>query len=667
MAAVGAVFVWQLACSADKAKILPGMSDGHRPAAAAVSDAAGVPIKLDWQALTMGPNCADFRDTLTALHQTYPSVRIHVLGTWMLCAIRMGDWRTVRTVADDLLQTAGLFDEWRTIALWGHWLADTSAPFPAELAELGRAVVEPAVADAARNDDDLGAKLFAAFPDWQVWQESDIRRWAPQLPAELRIATAKHLIARARPHFAWLVLEPLWQARDVAEPGANVPAWWPDATIDDRQWFADLAFTLRRYDTAAAAAEHAYTANRKAGHALLVWGRSLARLGRGSQAIAIWLKERAQVANTIAWLRITYRLGLLAEDAGRHAEAQAYYAAAAAVRLSHEDRDEAGFRSGWLAYLQGNRAQATKAWLAALERGPEIVAERRLLYWLLQTDAKQATEWQRRIFEQAPLSYYAWLAAGRDIQGVTAPIRWLDSVGETEADSGLQTIELLAALGFDAPARIELNHLLPSLQDPTQRLLALAQGEILGMANETMRQYWRYFESDFQVRTTTLNATHWRIVYPRPFQDLVRQAAMANGIEPALIYAIMREESTFDPAARSPVGALGLMQLMPATAAKAARDYKLPYSDEAALLQPQVNIPIAVAYLRELLDRYGGNPTYAMAAYNAGPGAVDRWRAKADLPLDAFVEEIPYTETRRYVVKVTRSYVRYLALYGNGL
>jgi soluble lytic murein transglycosylase len=132
-----------------------------------------------------------------------------------------------------------------------------------------------------------------------------------------------------------------------------------------------------------------------------------------------------------------------------------------------------------------------------------------------------------------------------------------------------------------------------------------------------------------------------------------------------LLQALMREESALDAEAVSPAGAIGLTQLMLPTARQVARRLKLPPPDRAGLMEPATSIRIGAAYLGDLLARFGGSEALALAAYNAGENAVGRWRAAGPgLPLDEFVEEIPYDETRGYVKRVLRSYASYRLLAG---
>jgi soluble lytic murein transglycosylase len=156
----------------------------------------------------------------------------------------------------------------------------------------------------------------------------------------------------------------------------------------------------------------------------------------------------------------------------------------------------------------------------------------------------------------------------------------------------------------------------------------------------------------------------WEVAYPNAFRPLIEKYCGQSGVDPDLLQALMREESALDPRALSWAGALGLTQLMPSTARAVASSLKIRRPTPAKLLDPELNIRLGAAHLGQLLKRYNGNASLALASYNAGSSAVDRWRAgKESQPLDAWVEEIPLSETRGYVKRVLRSYNTYRLLY----
>jgi soluble lytic murein transglycosylase-like protein len=156
--------------------------------------------------------------------------------------------------------------------------------------------------------------------------------------------------------------------------------------------------------------------------------------------------------------------------------------------------------------------------------------------------------------------------------------------------------------------------------------------------------------------------------FPRPYEDLVRTHAAAQGLEPGLLWAIIRQESAFQTDALSRAGARGLMQIMPRTARRIAARLEEPHR-ETLLDDPAHSLRYGAWYLRQLLDKYRWQVPLAVAAYNAGPRNVSRWLdARGVLPLDAFLEEIPFVETRRYVRKVisaARAYAQALGRSGN--
>ncbi len=156
----------------------------------------------------------------------------------------------------------------------------------------------------------------------------------------------------------------------------------------------------------------------------------------------------------------------------------------------------------------------------------------------------------------------------------------------------------------------------------------------------------------------------WELAFPRPYHDVVTRAAEKHELDEALIYAVMREESGFNPKVVSHADAYGLMQLIRPTAKHFARQQKLPWS-AAALKRPSVNIQLGAAALRSFTDRFPDNPLLGVPGYNAGPGRPKRWlQERPDVDFDLWVELIPFRETRRYTKRVLASRGVYRFIYG---
>jgi soluble lytic murein transglycosylase len=154
---------------------------------------------------------------------------------------------------------------------------------------------------------------------------------------------------------------------------------------------------------------------------------------------------------------------------------------------------------------------------------------------------------------------------------------------------------------------------------------------------------------------TLAKSGYWdelRLRFPLLHLDRVREQALANGLDESWIYAVLRQESAFNPKAISGSGAIGLMQLMPSTAREVAQSLGLPPPARSRLFEPRLNIALGSSYLAHMQRRFGGNPVLATAAYNAGPARVDRWLPEHAIDADLWIATIPFRETRGYVRRV---------------
>ena len=241
-------------------------------------------------------------------------------------------------------------------------------------------------------------------------------------------------------------------------------------------------------------------------------------------------------------------------------------------------------------------------------------------------------------------NWYAALSAARLDQRFTPSLQPIPRdaalLQRVAADPGLVRTRELILVDLQSEANLEwrvaTDALAPELREQAVRLAsgwswhlqAIATAARLGIFND------------------------YELLYPRPFDAEVRQAARATRLPEELIYAVIRQESLFRTDARSSAGATGLMQLMPATARRTAAAAGLAKPSLNDLLKPAVNVKLGSTYLRGLLDRADGQWPIAIAGYNAGPGAARRWLPSAPMETDVWVENIPYNETRAYVQRV---------------
>jgi peptidoglycan lytic transglycosylase len=257
-------------------------------------------------------------------------------------------------------------------------------------------------------------------------------------------------------------------------------------------------------------------------------------------------------------------------------------------------------------------------------------------------------------------SYYGFLAADRLGKPYTFNRRPL--VLEAAGASALQQLPAVVRIGelnFHQEHNLAHSEWSKVLRDSGD---ADRQQQLAQLASQ---QGWHRMAIDAASAARAWDALDVR--FPMPYQKTFDQYALAQGVPSTELMAIARRESAFYPQARSPVGARGLMQIMPATGKQVASS--LGRSQRGLdLYEVDQNVLLGSAYYRQLLDRFGGNRVFALTAYNAGPHRVDRWRSKAGeegLPVDIWIETIPYKETRNYVQAVLSYNVVFQYLMGN--
>ncbi len=356
---------------------------------------------------------------------------------------------------------------------------------------------------------------------------------------------------------------------------------------------------------------------------------------------------------------------------GRKEEAVHFYTNVQKQFPKSQVRDDAAWRLAWLYYRSGELAlaQATFRSLAAQSKnGPFATAA---LYWQGRAaeklgESEAAKQLYRQIANGGEESYYQALSLRRleqlgaplEVRASTQPVAVSepDPPMRAELTFHLSRARELAALSLHQLAVIEIDEVNRRAKPP-ERLRALLMREYFNNQaygrSLTLAQLLPYSQSDRDLYR-----------YPLAYWEAVQQKTLERGIDPYLVLALIRQESLFNARARSPAAAFGLMQLIVATAARVAKQIGLPAPTQEKLFEPELNLTLGTQYLKDLLERYSNNWFKAIAAYNAGEAAVDRWeREIVTDDIEEFVERIPYFETRGYVKLVLRNHRIYKRLY----
>ncbi len=440
------------------------------------------------------------------------------------------------------------------------------------------------------------------------------------------------------------------------------------ATPEDRLAYGLALAQLGRHREALAAYTRVprdHPAAKEAGYHRAV---SLARLGLADSAIAVVMRlvQEADSGSAVA-ARGLFLAGDLRWRAGDSAGARRYWLELGRISPDHEAAGRAGFLAALVLWESGRAAEAAAEWrkVQARHDGPDGLAAG---YWagrafeqLGQTPVARGL-WQS-VIAREPLSYYAVTSARRlGIPSWAPPAGGDQFQSYPDLDNTATRLALLRALEMTEELDWERTSLMTETSAPPERLLALA--DLLrrdGQPSAASALGRRALRAGAAGDTRT-----YRLIYPLLHEAELRQQAATAGVDPIVVAALIRQESNWEAAARSRVGALGLMQVMPATGAELARALGIKRWSADRLLDPATNIRLGTHYLASTLRRFDGNLPRALAAYNAGASRVSRWAmgAAADDP-ELFVERITFTETRDYVRIVQRNLALYRSLYGD--
>ena len=377
--------------------------------------------------------------------------------------------------------------------------------------------------------------------------------------------------------------------------------------------------------------------------------------------------------------------GIWLEDQKQFDEAIARYRQVAKTGEPASQRAEAQWRVGWVYYRTGRFREAMDH-LKPLVDQHDADFEPQALYWMgraaEQTQQAQAPEFYRQVCQRYVYTYYCQLArehlpGGLSVNGrqesepvtinETSTVELSTAPGagraEIEQQNAYRRAIELKTLGLDADAAREVAVLTDHYGKDLDSLVVLSTllNEV-GSYHHALRLARARFRDKLERTGGSIAPSLWHVAYPTGLLPLIKLQT-AKGVDPYLIAAIIREESQYDLKAVSRVGAIGLMQVMPATANNVAQRVGLPVVGREDLFDQETNIRIGVRYVEQLLEQFSGNLVQTIAAYNAGPIAVGSWMAQhRTSSQDEFVELIPYQETRQYVKRVLRSYREYVRL-----
>jgi soluble lytic murein transglycosylase len=556
-------------------------------------------------------------------------------------------------------------------------------PLPRERIGLAEAVAHERTGDldgASRHYRALGSRLGALRLRIQMSPDS-----APRAAVRrdlLKLVTAGGAGSEVRGAIGLLdsVFAPLTveeellvaRAADDAGLAARAVAGYPQALSaglggqTERYGYASALARIGRNADAAAQFKLVRSPAWMAASAAYLRARSLVRDGQVVQGRAELVEIPVRYPrDTTAASSALFLLGDLASDDKADRLARTYYRRSALRYPTSRFAAAARFRAAMVELLTGDAAMAGREFDELARRYPRTDEAPASVYWAgrawaIAGDSVKAHARWRKSTQGDPTSYYASLAARRLGLPVWAPAQAVDTfVAVPDADSAVARASLLARLGMTTESRWEYDRLAGASDESTERMLAVANAlRSQGLASQGIRLARKAL-----AKGAPADARTYRLVYPVVHQDALLAEAAEQRLDPSFVAALIRQESMFNPAATSPAGARGLMQVMPDLGGKLAGSLGYPVWDPVLLYQPDVSLQLGSFHLQELAVRYT-EPSHVLAAYNAGASRVERWaqRTGVDDP-EVFAERIPFVETRGYVRVIYRNQELYRSLY----
>ena len=389
--------------------------------------------------------------------------------------------------------------------------------------------------------------------------------------------------------------------------------------------------------------------------------RAFIAMGNADQGRAVLRNITTAFATDTSAASALMLLADLATDQGRDADARSASLTVAQRFPRARHAPASLFRAGLIAYVNRDYKSASNELDSIVSRYPNADDALAAAYWSGRSwnargDSAQASRRWRDLIRKEGGSYYSVQAAKR----LGVPLLANPSLEDKypripDVDKTMQRVAILKEFGMDTEVRFEQDRLYQDATSSPDRIVATAHA--LAGTEQSTRSITLGRKA---VNDIAPSAQNYRLVYPVVAREELISSSKQNGLDPVLVASLIRQESNFNPRATSPVGARGLMQVMPSVGKVIARNKKIAGYDDSLLYQPETNIRLGTAHLSELF-RKTRQVEQVLAAYNAGESRVTRWLQKAGTQdPEVFTERIPFVETRDYV----RSIIRNRAFYG---
>jgi soluble lytic murein transglycosylase len=354
----------------------------------------------------------------------------------------------------------------------------------------------------------------------------------------------------------------------------------------------------------------------------------------------------------------------LATDDNRDAASRSAYLSLAKRFPRTRHAPAALFKAGLIAYIAGDFRASANELDSVVSQYPAADDALAAAYWSGRAwrqmgDTAQANRRWRALIAKEGGSYYSVQSARRLKIPLLADSSMENKYPRVEdVVAAVRRMTILRDFGMDTEARFEADRLYADATSSNDRIVATAYA--LAGTDQSTRSITLGRQAVAKVGPSAQN---YRLVYPVLVRDALIESSKENGLDPALVASLIRQESNFNPRATSPVGARGLMQLMPAVGKTLAKSKGIPGYDDESLYDPAINIRLGTTHLAALLRRTS-NLERVLAAYNAGESRVARWITKAGASdPEIFTERIPFVETRDYVRSIVRNRAFYSTLY----